>query len=327
MWRRDFITLLGGAAATWPLPARAQQAPVIGALSSNAATSGYVTGSILPAFRQGLKEVGFVESQNAVVEFRWAEGHYDRLPGLAADLISHQVSLLVAFDNAAALAVKSANPTMPFVFAIGGDPINLGLVASMKNPGANVTGATFLSTTSQAIQLQMLHEAVPDVALLGALMNPTNPNAAPNIREMEDGARALGLKLQIQNAVNAGEIDTAFAAFMQGRVGAIVIGGDPLFSLRINQIAGLTLRHGLPAIYPTRDFVSAGGLMTYGASNAEAYRAGGIYAGRILKGEKPSDLPVQQATKVELILNLATAKILGLAFPLTLLGRADEVIE
>jgi putative ABC transport system substrate-binding protein len=326
--RRNFITLIGGV-ATWPLAARAQQTatPVIGALRSDAATSGYVVGSILPAFRQGLKEAGFVEGQNVAVDFRWADGHYDRLPGLAAVLISRKVSLLVAFDNPAAQAVKSANPTMPFVFAIGGDPISLGLVASMKDPGANVTGATFLSTTSQALQLQMLHEAVPNAALLGALMNPTNPNAVANVREMQEAARALGLKLQIENATSVGEIDTAFAALVQARVGALVIGGDPLFSLRIAQLAGLALRHALPAIYGVRDFVAAGGLMTYGASNTEAYRTGGFYAGRILKGEKPADLPVQQATKVELILNLATAKILGVSFPLTLLGRADEVIE
>jgi putative ABC transport system substrate-binding protein len=326
--RREFITIVGGA-AVWPLAARAQQSslPVIGALSSSAATSAISTGSMMPAFRQGLKEAGVVEGQNVALDIRWAEGHYDRLPGVAADLISRKVSVLIALDNTAAQAVKSANPTMPFVFVGGGDPVSLGLVASMKAPGANVTGATFLASASQAIQLQMLHEAVPNAALLGALTNPSNPNAAANVRDLQEAAQALGLRLQIENATTVGEIDTAFAAFVQARVGALVIVGDSFFGLRISQLAALTLRHALPAVYPTRDFVAAGGLMTYGASIPEAYRAGGLYAGRILKGEKPANLPVQQATKVELILNLVTAKIIGVSFPLTLLGRADEVIE
>jgi putative ABC transport system substrate-binding protein len=328
MKRRAFIAILGGVTA-WPLAARAQQPamPVIGLLSGNAAASPNMTTDLLPAIRQGLREIGLIEGHNVAIEYRWADGQYDRLPALAADLVGRRVGAIFATDNTAAQAAKSASTTIPIAFAIGGDPVNLGLVASMNQPGGNVTGVSFLSTTSWAIRLQMLHEAVPSAAVIGALINPSNPNAEPNMRDAQANAPALGLQLQVLNARNEGEIDAAFASFVQSRVGALVIDGDPFFSFRIRHLAALTLRHAMPAIYPTRDFVGAGGLMTYGASNTEAYRLAAVYVGRILKGEKPADLPVQQSTKVELILNLDTAKVLGVTFPLTLLTRADEVIE
>jgi putative ABC transport system substrate-binding protein len=327
--RRETIMLLGGAAAAWPLAARAQQAklPVIGYLSSSGPTSIITTGYMLPAFRQGLKEAGYAEGQNVAIEYRWADGKMERLPVLVAELVSLRVAVIFATSNAAAQAAKSAGDIVPVAFAIGGDPVSLGLVASIRQPGRNMMGATFLSTTIQAISLQMLHEAVPNAGVVGVLMNPSNPNAEPNAQEQQQAARMLGLQLQVLNARTTGEIDMAFATFVQSHVGALVINGDPFFSDRIGQIAALTLRHAIPAIYPTRDFVDAGGLMTYGASNTEATRLAAIYTGRILKGEKPSDLPVQQSTKVELILNLITAKTIGVTFPLTLLGRADAVIE
>jgi putative ABC transport system substrate-binding protein len=326
--RRTFIAGLGSAAAL-PVVARAQQAklPVIGYLSSNGPTSTVTTGYMLPSFRQGLKEAGYAEGQNVTIQYRWADGKMERLPVLAADLVSLRVAVIFATSNAAAQAAKSASDIVPVAFAIGGDPVSLGLVASMRQPGRNMTGATFLSTASQAISLQMLHEAVPNAGVVGVLMNPSNPNAESNAQEQQQAARMLGLQLQVLNARTTGEIDTAFATFVQSHVGALVINGDPFFSDRIGQIAALTLRHAIPAIYPTRDFVGAGGLMTYGASITEASRLAAIYTGRILKGDKPSDLPVQQSTKVELILNLITAKIIGVTFPLTLLGRADEIIE
>ena len=281
----------------------------------------------MPAFRDGLKEAGYIEEQNLTVEYRWAGGQYDRLPALAADLVGRKVAVIFTTSNAATQAAKAATETTPIVFAIGGDPVSLGLVASMKEPGGNVTGASFLSTASQAINLQMLHEAVPNASIVGALINPANPNAEPNKREKRDAARTLGLELHIQNARTVGEIDVAFASFVQSHVGALLIDGDPFFSDRVGQIAALTLRHAIPAIYPTRDFVAAGGLMAYGASNTEADRLAAVYAGRVLKGEKPANLPVQQATRVELILNLNAAKVLGITLPPTLLTRADEVIE
>jgi putative ABC transport system substrate-binding protein len=328
MKRRDFITLLGGAAA-WPLAARAQQValPMLGFLSSSVPSSPITTAYMLPALRHGLKEAGYVEGQNLTIEYRWAEGKTDRLTDLAADLVGRRVAAIFAAGNAAAQAAKPASQTVPVIFSIGGDPVSFGLVASMKEPSGNMTGASFLSTASQAISLQMLHEAVPHAAVIGALINPSNPNAQPNAREMQEAARTLGLQLQILNARSIDEIDVAFATFVQSHVGALLINGDSFFSDRMGQITALTLRHAIPAIYPTRDFVAAGGLMTYGASYAEAYRLAAIYAGRILKGEKPANLPVQQSTKVELILNLNTAKVLGITLPLSLLARADEVIE
>ena len=324
--RREFIALLGGSAAAWPRAARAQQpaVPVVGYLNGESPDP---VADNLRALRQGLKDLDYVERQNVEFEYRWAENQYDRLPALAADLVRRQVSVIVASGNAAAMAAKAASSTIPIVFSIGGDPVKLGLVASLDRPGGNVTGVSFLSTTTAATRLQMLHEAVPKAAVIGALMNPSNPNAEPNTRETQEAARMLGLQLHVLNAGTDREIDAAFATLAQRHVGALVIDGDPFFSDRIEQLAALTLRHAIPAISTIRDFAGVGGLMTYDGSNAEANRLAGDYAGRILNGDKPADLPVQQSTKVELVINLKTAKALGLAFPLTLLDRADEVIE
>jgi putative ABC transport system substrate-binding protein len=328
--RREFITLLGGAAAAWPLAARAQPQralPVIGFLSGNIAGGLYASNYLLPAFRGGLRDSGYVEGQNVAVEYRWAEGQYERLPALAADLASRRVNAICATDNASAQAAKAAGSNIPIVFSVGADPVGLGLVASLVRPGGNFTGASFLSTTTAAIRLQMLHEAVPSAAIVGVFVNPSNPNAELNAREAQDAARTLGLQLHVLNVSTDRDIDAAFATLIQRRVGALAIDGDPFFTNRIELLAALTLRHAIPAIYASRVFAVVGGLMTYGGSSAEAYRLAGGYVGRVLKGDKPGDLPVQQATKIELIINMKTAKALGLTFPLTLLGRADEVIE
>jgi putative ABC transport system substrate-binding protein len=326
MKRREFITLLGGAAAAWPRTTRAQQpaVPVVGYLNGGSPDP---VADNLRALRQGLKDLDYVERQNVEFEYRWAENQYDRLPALAADLVRRQVSVILASADAAAVAAKAASSTIPIVFSIGGDPVKLGLVASLARPGGNVTGATFLATTTAATRLQMLHEAVPKAAVIGALMNPSNPNAEPDTRETQEAARTLGLQLHVLNAGTDRELDAAFATLAQRHVGALVINGDSFFSDRIEQLAALTLRHAIPAISTIRDFAGVGGLMTYDGSNAEANRLAGDYAGRILNGDKPTDLPVQQSTKVELVINLKTAKALGIAFPLTLLDRADEVIE
>ena len=326
MKRREFISLLGGAAAAWPLAAQAQQRalPVIGYLRTSSA-AGFV--QELAAFRQGLGSIGYVEGQNVAIDYHYADNQYDRLPALAADLARRQVTLIYAGDNAAALAAKAANTTIPIVFRIGADPVNLGLVESLNRPGGNITGVSFLSTTTVAIRLQMLHEAVPNAAVIGALINPNNPNAEPNTRETQEAARKLGLDLHVLHVSSDQDIDAAFATLVQRRAGAVAIDGDVFFAGRIVQLAILSARRAMPAIYPSRDFPDAGGLMSYGASNTDADRLAGVYVGRILKGDKPADLPVQQSVKVELIINLKTAKALGITFPLTLLGRADEVIE
>jgi putative ABC transport system substrate-binding protein len=325
MRRREFIGLVGGAAA-WPLAARAQQRPmpVIGYLKSGSAAGAVKN---LAAFRQGLGSTGYVEGQNVAIEYRYADNQYDRLPALAAELIGRQVALIYAGDNPASVAAKAANTTIPIVFRTGGDPVSMGLVASLNRPGGNITGVAFLSTTTQAIRLQMLHEAVPKAAVIGVLANPTNPNSEPNTREALEAARKLGLELHVLHASSDQDIDAAFATLVQLRAGALAIDGDTFFASRLVQLAILSARHAMPAIYTVRDFPDAGGLMSYGASNTDADRLGGVYAGRILKGDKPGDLPVQQAVKVELIINLKTAKALSVDFPLTLLGRADEVIE
>jgi putative ABC transport system substrate-binding protein len=326
MRRREFISLLGGAAAAWPYAALAQQPtmPVVGYLRSGSAA-----GSVknLAAFREGLGSIGYIEGRNVAIDYRYADFENDRLPALAADLIRRQVALIYAGDNPAALAAKAANTTIPIVFRMGGDPVSLGLVASLNRPGGNITGVSFLSTTTVAIRLQMLHEGVPKAAVIGALVNPTNPAAEPQTREAQEAARKLGLELHVLHASSDQDIDAAFATLVQRRAGALAIDGDTFFNTRMVQLAILSARHAMPAIYPTRVFPDAGGLMSYGASNIDADRLGGVYAGRILKGDKPTDLPVQQAVKVELIINMKTAKALGLTFPLTLLGRADEVIE
>jgi putative tryptophan/tyrosine transport system substrate-binding protein len=324
--RRELIAALG-ATATWPLMARAQQpkTPVIGFLSSGSQRSDVWR---LVAFRRGLGEIGYVDGRNVVSEFRWADEQYDRLPALAAELARSQPAVIVAAGGpAAALAAKAASTTLPIVFAIAGDPVKLGLVVSVNRPGGNVTGVSTLFSSVVAKQLETLHEMLPKATLIGCLVNPKNPNAVTGTREAQEAARTLGLSLQFGNAGTEREIDTAFAILVQGRVEALVVITDPFFNSLPDQLAALAARHALPAIYPYREFAAAGGLISYGGNLTEPWYLAGAYAGRILKGETPAELPVQQLTKVELVLNLKTAKTLGLSFPITLLGRADEAIE
>ena len=322
--RRQFIVTLGSAAA-WPLAAHAQQQamPVIGFMNS-----GFVQPSIQAAFHGGLNEIGYVEGHNVTVDYRYAEGHYDRLPALVADLIRRQVAVLGAFGGVhTAIAAKAATATIPIVFANGSDPIKFGLVASLNRPGGNITGVSFFTAELEGKRLGLLHELVPRAAAIAALVNPTNANADDQSRELKDAARTLGLELHILNAVSEGEIDKSFATLAQTRAGALLVASDPFFFGRRQQLIALAARHAVPAIYEWRAFAEAGGLMSYGTNQAEAYRQAGIYAGRILKGEKPSDLPVVQTTKFELIINLTAAKVLGLDMPPGLSARADEVIE
>ena len=328
MRRRQFLGAIGGlAAVASPLVARAQQPqPVIGFLSS--ATRGQ-DGGRLAGFRQGLAEVGFVEGRNVAIEYRWAEEQHDRLPALAADLIRRQVAVIVqAGQVAGALAAKAATQTIPIVFVTGGDPIAVGLVASLNRPGGNITGVTSLSVELEPKRLELLHGLVPTAKTIGALINPTNPIAATQPRLLTEAARAFGLTLEILHATTEQDFETVFARLVERRrVGGLVIATDGLFISKPEALAALAVRHGVPAAFQFRAFAAAGGLVSYGGSLADLYRQSGIYAGRILKGEKPADLPVLQATKVELIINMKSAKALGIDVPLPLLGRADEVIE
>jgi putative tryptophan/tyrosine transport system substrate-binding protein len=322
--RRDFIGLLGGTAVTWPLSARAQHAiPVIGFLNGGLAREyAYVAA----AFRQGLSETGYVEGRNVLVEYRWAEGRYDRLPALAADLVRRRVAVIAA-NTAAAPAAKAATAAIPIVFVTASDPVAAGLVASLSRPGGNLTGAVLLGVEVGPKRLELLHELVPTATAMALLINSSNPNAETQIRDMHAAARTLGLQLHILYASDERDFDTAFATVVQLRVGALAIGADAFYVNRSEQLAALALRHAMPAIFTVREFVDAGGLMSYGVSLKDAFRLMGVYTGRILKDEKPADLPVQQSTKVELIISLKTAKALGLTIPLPLLGRADGVIE
>jgi putative ABC transport system substrate-binding protein len=326
MKRREFITLLGGAAAAWPRAARAQQRalPVVGFLNG-ASPDGYA--DQVAAFRQGLKETGYVEGQNVAVEYRWAEGQYERLRVMLAELIRRQVAVIVA-NTPGNLAAKAATTTIPIVFTTGGDPVQMGLVARLSRPGGNVTGATQLNVEVAPKRLELAHELVPTATLIAVLVNPTSPNnTESSLRNLQVAARTLGLQLHVLHASTERDFDTVFATLVQLRAGALVIGTDAFFTGRGEQLAALALRHAVPAIYESRAFAAAGGLMSYGGSQTDLYHLAGVYTGRILKGDKPSDLPVQQATRVELIINMKTAKALGLTFPTALLVRADEVIE
>jgi len=327
MRRRELVALLGGAAA-WPLAARAQQQamPVIGFLSSSSPDlyAGY-----LGALREGLRDMGYVEGQNLAIEYRWAEGDNNRLPALAAELVRRDVKVIaVGGSTPAALAAKAATATIPIVFQVGVDPIAAGLVASLGRPGGNVTGLTTLNIELGRKRLELLREVLPAATSIALLVNPTSPLIAETItRETQATARNLGLELHVVQAGSERDFEAAFAKLARSRVGGLVIAPDALFISLNQQLGALALRHGVPAITQYREFAAAGGLMSYGGSNADAYRLAGVYTGRILNGEKPADLPVQQSTKVELILNLKTAKALGLTVPPTLLVAADEVIE
>jgi len=325
MRRRDFITLLGGAAAAWPLGARAQQpVPVIGFLNS-ASPRGYETE--LDAFRQALKDAGFVEGQNVRFEYRWAEGQYDRLPAMAADLVRRGVTVIVA-NTPANLAAKNATTTIPIVFTTGSDPVQVGLVASLSRPGGNVTGVTQLTVELAPKRLELAHELVPAAHVIGVLVNPKNPvQASVAARGLQTVATKLGLQLVVLNVSAEAELEDAFTTFAQKPVGAVVIAPDTFYNSMAEKLGKLALRHSLPTIFQYRQFTAAGGLASYSGDIRGSYRLAGVYTGRILKGEKPADLPVQESTRVELILNLKAAKTLGITIPVTLLGRADEVIE
>jgi putative tryptophan/tyrosine transport system substrate-binding protein len=327
--RREFITLLGGTAAAWPLMARGQQPssmPVIGFLSS-ASPGGYAF--FVTAFRNGLKEAGYIEGRNLAVEYRWAEGQLDRLPGLAADLVSRQVAVIAA-DTRSTLIVKAVTTTIPIVFVSGGDPVKLGFVTSLNRPGGNITGASFLTAAVAGKRLELLRELIPTAAVIDYLVNPDSAIGQPEIADAEAAARAHGLKLNIVNVVNergAYDFDQAFATIVQHRPDALFVGGDPVFLIRRGELVPLAARYMIPAIYNQREYVLAGGLMSYGTRIPEHARQQGIYVGRILKGEQPGDLPVTQSTRFELVINLNTAKMLGLKVPLPLQVAADEVIE
>jgi putative tryptophan/tyrosine transport system substrate-binding protein len=326
MRRREFIAGLGGAAA-WPVAARAQQraAPVVGFLNNQSADD---SKSVVAAFLQGLKETGFVDGQNVTVEYRFADNQAERLPALAADLVRSRVTVIAVAGQTAALAAKAATATTPIVFATYVDPVALGLVATLNRPGANVTGYTPLSTELVPKLLQLLRELIPTAALVGVLTNSADrANQEPIIAELQAAARALGLRILFQSAEDDGQIETAFAEFSRQHVSGVLIGSDSFYNRRMEKLAALGAQSRLPSIYGDREFAFAGGLMSYGNSNGYAFRQLGIYAGRILKGENPAELPVEQGTRIELTLNLKTAKALGIEFPTALLVRADEVIE
>ena len=326
MRRREFITLLGGAAAAWPLAARAQQPgmPVVGFLSVNSAAEWV---PFVTAFRDGLKEAGYTEGQNVAVEYRWVEDHIERLPAQAAEMVGRRVAVIVGGNLDAALAAKAATTTIPIVFVSGSDPLQSGLVASVNQPNGNVTGVNFFSGVLVAKRLGLLHDLLPRATKVALLLNPNAQNRSDQLRDAEGAARALGMQIIALNASTADEINTAFAALDRKPVDALVVAADPVLTARRYQIVALAARHALPAIYSVREWTAAGGLMSYSTSLADAHQHVGVYVGRILNGAKPGDLPVFQPTKFEFVINLQTAKALGLELPPTLLARADEVIE
>jgi putative ABC transport system substrate-binding protein len=324
--RRQFITLLGIAAA-WPLAARAQQSamPVIGFLSGRSPGE---SESVEAAFRQGLKESGYAEGQNVHIAFRWAEGRYDRLPALVASLVDIRVAVIAAAGGQAVpLAAKAATSTIPIVFVSGEDPVKHGLVASLNRPGGSATGVSMFLSEMEAKRLALLHELVPTATMIGVIVNPSSPSIDTQLREINSAARALGRQIQIVNATNERELDAAFASLAQSKAGAVLIASNAYFTSRRDQIVALAAQRAIPAIYDQREFPMAGGLVSYGTNLSDSYRLMGVYTGKILKGEKPTDLPVQQSTKFELVINLKTAKALGLDVPPALSARADEVIE
>ena len=326
MKRREFITLLGGAAATWPLEARAQQQamPMIGFLSS-ASPGGYQ--NLLIAFRKGLAELGFSEGRNIIVEYRWAEGRFDRLPALAADLVQRDAAVIVTTGIGSALAAKAASATTSLVFLAGDDPVKFGLVASLSRPGGTATGVAWLTSELFTKRLGLVRELVPATALIGVLINPQSPEAPPQLKEIETAAQVIGQPLHVADASSETDFDGVFAALGERRADALIVSNDPFFNSARERIVALAARHRIPAIYDRREYIIAGGLISYGTSYSAAYRELGVYTGKILKGTKAADLPVEQATKFELVINLKTAKALGLEVSPALLARADEVIE
>jgi putative tryptophan/tyrosine transport system substrate-binding protein len=325
MLRREVITLLGGAAA-WPMIARAQQPmPVIGFLSSQSRQFDDTLG-VLVAFRQGLNDAGYIEGRNVAIEYRWGEGNYDRLPVLAAELVRREVTAIVAGGAPAAVAAKAATTSIPIVFDAG-DPVELGLVASLNRPGGNATGISLMGVELAPKLIDLLHQLLPTASVIAVLTNPTNAHNDALIGRLQDAGRLLGLRLHFLQASNANEIDAAFETLIKVQAGGIFVMMDPFFLVQRDRIVALAAQHAVPAIYGWRGFVAAGGLMSYGADLADSFRQAGVYVGKILKGANPADLPVQQAVKLDLVINLKTAKTLGLTIPLTLAGRADEVIE
>jgi putative tryptophan/tyrosine transport system substrate-binding protein len=327
MKRREFITLLGGASASWPFAAWAQQPtmPVVGLLSTGSQESDAFR---VAAIRQGLAEVGYVEGRNVGFEYQRAEDHYERLPALAIELVRRDVAVIVALGgNTSAAAAKSASATIPIVFAIGGDPIKMDFVASLSRPGGNMTGVSFLNDALVEKQLEVLHETVPNAELMGFLVNPANRNADSDTKYVLAAAESLGQKMAVVQARTDSELEVAFITLVQRHAGALLVGSDPFFANRRDKLVELAERHRIPGVYALREFAVIGGLMSYGTNITEAHRIAGLYAGRILRGEKPADLPVQQSTKVELVINLKTAKAFGLTVPPHIVARADEVIE
>ena len=326
MRRREFITLVSGAAAAWSLAAHAQQAklPVIGVLSGSSPTG---RAHLVTAFRQGVRESGYAEGQSVAIEYRWAQDQYDRLPDLAADLVRSQVTVIAAHDLSSAIVAKAATTTIPIVFVSGGDPVKLGLVASLNRPGGNVTGVTFVIAELGAKKLGLLHELQPGAVRVGVLVDPNYALTQSFVSDVQAAALSIGKQIEVLEAPTGRDIDTAFARLAQKPIDALLVGPGPLLDNSRVQLATLAAYHRVPAIYPLRAFAEAGGLMSYGTSITDAYRQAGVYTGRILKGEKPGDLPVMQSTKFEFVINLNTARAFGLSFPPGLLAIADEVIE